>query len=339
MGERFYNRQDVHMLDWKYLHTDGQGGGIENINLGFGKLAYAYMVSDGAAKGNLTPTQPVGARDNMALHQLKLDDIDVNPGGKLYFAVEFDSAQPYTGPSSQVPVAGSYNNYVSNSSNNKGGASIIVMHTQSVLNGANHLVFQYATGAAEGLGNGDQFGRSLGSLGSGNKATRVIDEISGQPTKNFGFEAVAAYESDKLDSGTGMTANGSWATVGFRPKIGITDHFSIEGEFGWEKTTLDNNAYTVGTEAAPGLYYALVAANGVAPVGNRTLTKETIALEWSPTTEFWSRPSMRLFYTNASWNKQAQGSVGGGGSAQSSAFVFADKTSGSQYGVQTEVWF
>jgi maltoporin len=322
-GERFYNRQDVHMLDWKYLHTDGEGAGIENINLGFGKLAYAYMQYDGKSTSTIPAGAPAsaaltGVRDVTNLHQFKLDDIDVNPGGKLYFALEFDTASPYKGPTVTTAVGGNYFDATSNDSNNKGGWSIIAMHTQSLLGGSNHLVFQYATGAAEGLGNGDQFGRALGSLNSGNKATRVIDEIAIQPTKMFGLEAVAAIEKNKLDSGTALgTANGSWATLGVRGKVGVTDHFGVVAELGWEKTTLDTTAYTT----------TVLKAN----VGDRTLNKETLALVWAPTADFWSRPEIRLFFTNASWNNTAQGTVGG--------TSFADKTSGSQYGVQTEVWF
>jgi maltoporin len=299
------------MLDWKYLHHDGQGGGIEDINLGFGKLAYAYLQYDGAAVGAIGAATS-GVRDVTNIHHIKLTDINTNPGGKLYLSAEFDTASPYKGPG-----------YVSNDNNNKGGVAVAIMHSQDILGGGNHLVFQYGTGAAEGLGNGDQFGRSLASLGSGNKTTRITDELSIQPTKQFGAEFVAAYENNKLDGGfvpgagtpvlTG-TATGSWMTFGFRPKIGLTDHFSVEGEFGYEKTTLDTSSETTGMTK-----------------GNRTLNKETIALEWTPTTEFWSRPSMRVFFTNASWNNGAMGTV--------AAPNYGDKTSGSQYGVQTEVWF
>jgi maltoporin len=328
IGERFYNRQDVHMLDWKYLHTDGTGGGVENINLGFGKLAYAYMQTDTAAAGlpaGAPDTASVaGDRDVLALHQLKLDDINVNPGGKLYFAFEVDTASPYKGPTTTTAP---YYNAISSSNNNKGGWSIIGMHSQDVLGGANHFVVQYAVGAAEGLGNGDQFGRTLSSLGSGNKALRVIDEIAIQPTKNIGAELVAAIEKNKLDNGAGTTADGSWATIGGRGKFGITDHFSFVAEVGWEKTTLDTNAYTT----------ALAATTLGASLGDRTLIKETAALVWSPTTEFWSRPELRIFFTNASWNNTAKGTIGGVDSNTNG--TFADKTSGSQYGVQTEVWF
>jgi len=304
MGERFYDRQDVHMLDWKYLHHDGEGAGIEEINLGFGKLAYAYLQYDSAAAGNISETDVhAGVRDVTNIHHIKLTYINVNPGGKLYLSAEFDTATPYKGPSSATPP---YNNYVSSDVNNKGGVGFAVMHSQDIWGGGNHLVFQYANGAAEGLGNGDQFGRSLASLNSGNTTTRVLDEIAIQPTKTFGAEFVAALEKNKLDDGAGHTANASWTTIGFRPKIGLTDHFSVEGEFGWTKTTMDGRP-------------------------DYTLNKETVAVEWTPTTEFWSRPSMRIFFTNASWNKDAQGVVGG--------INYADKTSGSQFGVQTEVWF
>ena len=341
IGERFYNRQDVHMLDWKYLHTDGTGGGVENINLGFGKLAYAYMQTDtpaaGLPAGAPASASAAGGRDVLALHQLKLDDISVNPGGKLYFAFEVDTASPYKGTLPASATSYAYNttggaptitaayaggSAVSDSRNDKGGWSIIAMHSQEVLGGANHFVLQYAVGSAEGLGNGDQFGRTLSSLGSGNKATRVIDEIAIQPTKNIGAELVAAYEKNKLDNGAGSTANGSWLTFGGRGKFGITDHFSFVAEVGWEKTTLDTNAYTTSLAV---------------PLGDRTLVKETAALVWSPSTEFWSRPELRVFFTNASWNNNAKGNVGTVDG--NTTGVFADKTSGSQYGVQTEVWF
>jgi maltoporin len=276
---------------------------------------------------------------------LKLDDISVNPGGKLYFAFEVDTASPYKGTLPASATSSAYNttggapittaayaggSAVSNSKNDNGGWSIIAMHSQDVLGGANHFVLQYAVGSAEGLGNGDQFGRTLSSLGSGNKTTRVIDELAIQPTKNIGAELVAAYEKNKLDDGNGNTANGSWTTLGGRGKFGITDHFSFVAEVGWEKTTLDTTSYTTALATASPTTLG-------ASLGDRTLVKETAALVWSPTTEFFSRPELRIFFTNASWNNTAKGTIGGN-DANSNA-VFADKTSGSQYGVQTEIWF
>lgn len=38
-GKRFYQRHDVHMIDFYYWDISGPGAGLENVDLGFGKLS------------------------------------------------------------------------------------------------------------------------------------------------------------------------------------------------------------------------------------------------------------------------------------------------------------
>ncbi len=38
-GKRFYQRHDVHMIDFYYWDISGPGAGLENIDVGFGKLS------------------------------------------------------------------------------------------------------------------------------------------------------------------------------------------------------------------------------------------------------------------------------------------------------------
>ena len=40
-GKRFYQRHDVHMIDFYYWDISGPGAGLENIDVGFGKLSLA----------------------------------------------------------------------------------------------------------------------------------------------------------------------------------------------------------------------------------------------------------------------------------------------------------
>ena len=40
-GKRFYQRHDIHMNDFYYWDISGPGAGVENIDLGFGKLSVA----------------------------------------------------------------------------------------------------------------------------------------------------------------------------------------------------------------------------------------------------------------------------------------------------------
>jgi maltoporin len=42
-GQRFYDRHDIHIYDFYFLDTSGYGGGVEQIDLGPGKLAIAYL--------------------------------------------------------------------------------------------------------------------------------------------------------------------------------------------------------------------------------------------------------------------------------------------------------
>jgi len=40
-GKRFYQRHDVHMIDFYYWDISGPGAGLENIDVGIGKLSFA----------------------------------------------------------------------------------------------------------------------------------------------------------------------------------------------------------------------------------------------------------------------------------------------------------
>ncbi|WP_242674472.1 maltoporin LamB [Marinobacter halodurans] len=45
-GKRYYQRHDVHHLDFYYLNDSGYGGGVENIQAGPGKLSLAFINHD-----------------------------------------------------------------------------------------------------------------------------------------------------------------------------------------------------------------------------------------------------------------------------------------------------
>ncbi|MDC5755205.1 carbohydrate porin [Vibrio europaeus] len=44
-GKRFYQRKDIHILDFYYLNNSGYGAGIENIDTGFGNFSAAVTMS------------------------------------------------------------------------------------------------------------------------------------------------------------------------------------------------------------------------------------------------------------------------------------------------------
>ncbi len=47
-GKRFYQRHDIHISDFYYWDTSGTGGGIENIQMGPGRLSLAVLQDDGS---------------------------------------------------------------------------------------------------------------------------------------------------------------------------------------------------------------------------------------------------------------------------------------------------
>jgi maltoporin len=305
-GRRYYNRNDVHIMDFFYWNNQGDGFGIENINLGFAKLHYAYTQTD---NHNTPPGVPASAiltgQNVLGSHNFRLSDLAVNPGGVLNLGVEFEEAKPY--------------NATSGTSNNNGGTEFIIQHVQSgVLGGDNKFVIQYGNGAAAGNVNSNYAAGGNVSLTSDNKTIRLLDNLFVQPNTSFGMQAVLIYQQSKNPAGDKTT----WTSIGGRPTFFMTKHFSVAVELGMDTVK--------------------------PPVGETLkLTKETLAFVWSPQPNFWSRPQLRAFVTNAQWNDSAQaaglalaalpGNTNGNNPLGQSAF--GTKTSGTTYGVQLEIWW
>ncbi|WP_220348905.1 carbohydrate porin [Alkalilimnicola ehrlichii] len=80
VGKRFYQRHDLHINDFYYWDNSGPGGGVENIDVGFGRLSYAY-------RQNRFDDDLV-----FAAHDLRLAGISVNPGGELEVGLNYGTA-------------------------------------------------------------------------------------------------------------------------------------------------------------------------------------------------------------------------------------------------------
>ena len=88
-GQRFYDRHDIHLHDLFFDDYSGYGMGFDNIDLGFGKLAIAYLggMRDGLDNGNTTAAEtPIfdPNRGGFYLHTIDLRIHDINLlGGQL----------------------------------------------------------------------------------------------------------------------------------------------------------------------------------------------------------------------------------------------------------------
>jgi maltoporin len=88
-GQRFYDRHDIHLHDLFFDDYSGYGLGFDNIDLGFGKLAIAYLggFRDGLDNGNTTTAEttvidPHQSGLNLSTLDVRIHDINLL-GGQL----------------------------------------------------------------------------------------------------------------------------------------------------------------------------------------------------------------------------------------------------------------
>ena len=203
VGKRYYNRDDIHIMDQYYLDNSGTGGGFQGIKLGDMKASVAYLQNgvQGAADG-LKSTKR---------YSFKLYDIAANADAKLETELTL--------------IRGS----AANGDQTGSGYTWSVQHTQNgVLGGFNKLalVLGKDTGAGylwtpvySGNGTGD----------AGNKSWRVHEQFyfDLKGTKWSGMVAASAGKLDKpVDGSTSF-----WNVVA-RPQYNFTDNFSVAVELG-----------------------------------------------------------------------------------------------------------
>lgn len=137
-GKRFYKNPDIHMLDYTYWEpAQGPGGGIDGMDIGFGKFSYAmFRIGDfegyGAA-GGFNPGIVNGGDQTATVHDFRVSDVLVNPGGALTVGLDLIRKSNHSG------AAGS------------NGYGLTVSHTQNNLfglPGSNNAVLQVARNAA-----------------------------------------------------------------------------------------------------------------------------------------------------------------------------------------------
>lgn len=188
------------------------------------------------------------------------------------------------------------------------GWAFTVQHTQDgFLGGSNTFAVQYGVGPGTGLGyTGDL------TLDDTAKSWRVVEYFDWQVTPRFGGQFQVVYQKDTREGG----GDQDWLSIGVRPSYALTEQFKLVTEVGHDQID--------------------------ASEGTRKLTKFTIAPTWSPAgPAFWARPEVRLYYTYAQWNDEAQAAANrlAAGSTLSDTGTFGGDQHGSNFGVQVEYWW
>lgn len=222
VGKRYYDRHDVHISDYYFWNNSGPGAGLENIDLGVGKLAYAIVRNaDSANSGR-----------NVLTHDVRFSGIKVNPDGELTFGAQVNQKRVSTGA---PDVAG--------------GNLLTLMHTQgNLMGGFNKIALQFGKGSGAGTG-----GVNLGAA-SGDSVVRLVEQIMVQPagTKWSGMGTFVYQDSESGGVST------KWTSIGVRPVYHFHENYNLALELGFDRVKPDGGAarnltkFTIAPQLAAG---------------------------------------------------------------------------------------
>jgi maltoporin len=311
-GQRYYHRHANDIIDFFYMNESNAGAGIEDLDMGFGKLAIAlFRVNPGAEGNGVVYWQP----------DVRFEGIPVNPGGTL-----------------NIALLAKIRTWNKNLLGDKGTVApdtqdfspfIMVKHSQGgILNGGNNLAVTYKTGCFVGV-NGlikDASGGTDPKIPDCHKDLReltVSEDLTLNPTKQFSIVLSGMFQNyglPAIDGGSKKTTLNAYY-VGTRPMFKVADHFAIQGDLGY----FYNKTDVSGDKA-------------------RTMIKGTIAPTITPFTDGFysahSAPEIRFYATYASWDKdQAKPGAGRGTTGNTFKGATEDSSSGFTFGTQVEAWF
>ena len=309
-GKRFYQRHDVHMIDFYYWDISGPGAGIENIDLGFGKLSLAATrSSESGGSATFADRDALGNRiyDNLVpndVFDVRLAQMQVNEGGTLEFGVDYGHTN--------IP-----DDYYLQPGASKDGWMFTAEHTQSMLKGFNKFVLQYATDSMTSNGKGRPEG---GSINNNGDMWRVLDHGAISLGDSWDLMYVGMYQDINLDNNNGT----KWWTVGVRPMYKWTPIMSTLLEVGYDnvksqKTDDTNSQYKI-----------------------------TLAQQWQAGDSIWSRPAIRVFATYAKWDEKWGYANGDSGAGYDSGIAYSDTSAKTfsrgdsdewTFGAQMEIWW
>ncbi|HFZ8994610.1 TPA: maltoporin [Citrobacter freundii] len=314
-GKRFYQRHDVHMIDFYYWDISGPGAGIENVDLGFGKLSLAATRSQEAGGSYTFSSDDIYdlSKDTANdVFDVRLAGLETNPDGVLELGVDYGRAN--TTDDYQLADGAS-----------KDGWLFTAEHTQSMLKGYNKFVLQYGTDAmttqGKGIPQGSYSDASDRNVNNDGNLWRVLDHGAISLGDKWDLMYVGMYQNVDLDSNLGT----EWYTVGVRPMYKWTPIMSTLLEVGYDNVKSQQT-------------------------GDRNSQyKITLAQQWQAGDSIWSRPAIRVFATYAKWDENwgyAKNSSGG-----TTRYAISDSTGNGQFsnsrgdddefsfGAQMEIWW
>ncbi|MGS3179410.1 maltoporin [Aeromonas dhakensis] len=258
-GKRFYQRHDIHISDTYYWDVSGAGAGVENIEVGPGKLALAVTRND--------PWEAVtGTKDTIDTNvfDIRYAGIPLWTDASLEVGYDFAMANPTDEQDKLNP-------------NINDGHMLTAELTQSMLGGFNKTVVQYFIDglAAQGVSYGSGSGSGLQSNSSSGDGFRLINwgVLPIGDKVEFGHQLIYAQASDFTEWGTQYDDKDTFSVV-VRPMYKWNDVMKTIAEVGYFK---DHETQKGAAETS---------TDG---------SKFTLAQAWSAGSSFWARPEIRVF--------------------------------------------
>jgi maltoporin len=264
VGKRNYSLHNIEINDLNLIDQAGKGGGIGEIDIGFGKFAYASLESDsnfilhsnGKKKGKLSQVN----------HDFRITEIKANKDAKITLWYNHAVTKKI--------------HFIDNYPLNKGNAYGIFHHQEHFLgkDSENKLSFEYGTDLMY-----DFKGKDLpltvreAEKFNNSKTHRITNSNIIPVNDKFALATVIIYEKTKSNKNNNV--NLLWQSYGMRPMYYITENIRLAFEVGCD--ILKDKATKT----------------------NRKLNKYTLALEYALDKGYRAKPLARVFITKANWSK------------------------------------
>ena len=212
-GERYYRRQHVEIDDFYPLDMSGYGGGVEDLNVGIGKMAVAFLAG---ARPDIVTQYGNYAKSNIDVRFYDLKGPAGLWGGWFDFAT---SKGGTTSTGAVVPTTDGY--------------AFGLKHQTLEWHGGFHTFsIQYGTGAAS------NFSTSIDDptpfLHSSARLL-AVEQVLLQPNDRFAIMPIFIYQRSK--DGNPEHDWSQWVSFGARPEIFFTRYFSLAFEAGFDHTS------------------------------------------------------------------------------------------------------
>jgi maltoporin len=211
-GERYYRRRHIEINDFYSLDMSGYGAGVEDLNLGFGKMALAYLAG---ARPDIVTGNGTYAKSNI---DVRLYGVK-GPGGLWGGWFDFANAKGGTTPTgTAIPASTGY--------------AFDVRQQQLEWHGGFHsFSIAYGTGAASNFSTSiddpTQYVRSSARF-------LATEQVLLQPNDRFAIMPILVYQ--RLKDGNPLDGWRTWLSFGVRPEVFFTKYLSLAAEVGADHT-------------------------------------------------------------------------------------------------------